>query len=300
MFRKDGKNDFAAFILTHGRADNVITYTTLREDGYTGDIYIVIDNEDDQADKYIERYGDKVLMFDKLAVSRTIDTMDTQKDRRTIVYARNACFELARKVGVRYFIELDDDYTNFEFRWKNGKKLLNKEVENLDETLGAYLTFMKESGALTVALAQGGDFLGGAESGVLKKGGVIRKAMNSFICDTENPFKFIGRINEDVNTYTTLGSVGQKIFTVTDASLRQKQTQSSKGGMTETYLDTGTYVKSFYTVMVMPSCVKIGTMGQKHIRMHHEIEWGKCVPMIIDAKWKKGAENGKRTSQKRN
>ena len=38
--------DFAVFILTHGRPDNVITYNTLKKAGYTGDIYIVIDNED--------------------------------------------------------------------------------------------------------------------------------------------------------------------------------------------------------------------------------------------------------------
>lgn len=299
MFRKDGKNDFAAFILTHGRANNVVTYKTLRERGYTGKIYIVIDNEDEQADEYRTKYGDNVLMFDKLAVSKTFDTMDTQQNRKTIVYARNACFELAKRVGVRFFVELDDDYDNFEFRWREDGKLLTKKVESLDEVFEAYLVFMQESKALTVALAQGGDFIGGAKSTNFEKK-ILRKAMNSFICDVERPFKFIGRINEDVNTYTTLGNIGERIFTVTDVDLTQKQTQSNKGGMTETYLDAGTYVKSFYTVMAMPSCVKIGTMGQRHIRMHHEIEWRKCVPMIIDAKWKKGAENGERTSQERN
>ena len=29
---------FAVFILTHGSADNVVTYKTLRSDGYTGKI----------------------------------------------------------------------------------------------------------------------------------------------------------------------------------------------------------------------------------------------------------------------
>ena len=30
--------DFAIFILTHGRPNNVITYNTLKTSGYTGDI----------------------------------------------------------------------------------------------------------------------------------------------------------------------------------------------------------------------------------------------------------------------
>ena len=40
--------DFVAFILTHGRADNVITYNTLRNHGYTGRIVLIIDDEDTQ------------------------------------------------------------------------------------------------------------------------------------------------------------------------------------------------------------------------------------------------------------
>ena len=99
------RDDFAVFILTHGRADNVVTARTLAAQGYTGRTYIVIDNEDDQEAKYREIYGDKVLQFDKLEVSKTFDTMDISDDRRTIVYARNACFDLAESVGVKYFLE---------------------------------------------------------------------------------------------------------------------------------------------------------------------------------------------------
>lgn len=39
-------NCFVALILTHGRPDNVHTVKTLRKCGYTGDIIIVLDNED--------------------------------------------------------------------------------------------------------------------------------------------------------------------------------------------------------------------------------------------------------------
>lgn len=42
------ERNFAALILTHGRPDKVITYRKLLECGYTGQIYIVVDNEDSQ------------------------------------------------------------------------------------------------------------------------------------------------------------------------------------------------------------------------------------------------------------
>jgi hypothetical protein len=37
------RNDFCVFILTHGRADRVYTYKTIRNQGYTGPIYLVIE-----------------------------------------------------------------------------------------------------------------------------------------------------------------------------------------------------------------------------------------------------------------
>lgn len=53
----------------------------------------------------------------------------------------------------------------------------------------------------------------------------------------------MGRINEDVNTYTNLGRCGELFMTIGAVQLGQKQTQKNSGGMTELYLDSGTYVK---------------------------------------------------------
>ena len=111
--------------------------------------------------------------------------------------------------------------------------------------------------------------------------------MNSFFCSTDKPFKFVGRINEDVNTYTTLGQQGKLIMTVTSISVTQTQTQKNKGGMTDVYIDGGTYLKSFYTVIFSPSCVKIAMMGDKHMRIHHNVVWEHCTPMILNERWRK-------------
>lgn len=70
--------------------------------------------------------------------------------------------------------------------------------------------------------------------------------------------------------------------------LRQTATQESAGGLTEAYLDLGTYTKSFYSVMYCPSCVKVGIMGDKVYRIHHKVMWRNAVPQILDEKWKKG------------
>lgn len=288
------RNDFCVFILTHGRADRVITYKTIKKAGYTGPVFLVIDNEDEQADEYIRRYGEEnVIVFDKQARAEKTDTPDLSQDHRTIIYARNECFDIADRLGYRYFLELDDDYTDFQYRYEGNGKLLIKSAKNLDDIFEEMLLFLDASGAITVAFAQGGDMIGGVQAGNFQKG-LLRKAMNTFFCDTRKRFQFVGRINEDVNTYTSLGNKGKLMFTFTALMITQKTTQSNAGGMTETYLDMGTYLKSFYSVVYSPQAVKIGEMGDKHKRIHHIVNWDRCSPKILNEKWRK-AENGAKT-----
>lgn len=278
------RSDFVAFILTHGRPGTVTTDKRMRRCGYTGRIVYVIDNEDTKAGKYYERYGrDDVVMFDKGAVARTFDEADNFTDRRAIVYARNACFRIAREMGYKYFMELDDDYTRFDYVYDADGLYSRREIKSLDRVLEAMVRFLEDSGALTVAMAQGGDLIGGGQNRIVRTEQLKRKAMNTFICSVDRPFKFVGRVNEDVNTYVTLGTRGGLFFQVPYVVINQKQTQSNRGGMTGLYLDQGTYVKSFYTVMMAPSCVKIGLMGghAETMRIHHHINWRYAVPKIV-------------------
>lgn len=277
--------NFAVFILSHGRAKNVKTLKTLEKSNYTGRIIIVCDNEDDQIDEY-RKLGKEVVVFDKLKISKEFDTFDTFDNRKTIVYARNACFNIAKEMGIDYFLEFDDDYTEICYRYVEGKHLRAKNCSNADRLFDAMLDFLDVSGALTVAMSQAGDFIGGADNGKIEKG-IDRKAMNSFFCKTSNYFQFIGRINEDVNSYITYGMKGKLMFTIYMPSIIQTTTQQNSGGMTNVYLDNGTYVKSFYSVIAEPSCARIAIMNTKNPRIHHKILWNNCCPKIIDEKYKK-------------
>lgn len=279
--------DFVVFILTHGRADNVYTYKALKQAGYTGRIILVIDNEDADADKYYALYGkDNVYMFNKLSQALNVDAMGPDNDRKAILYARCACFDIAKNLGYKYFLELDDDYTNFRSRVVRGEHLATEYIRKFDELVDIVLEFLDTSNAHTVALSQIGDFIGGKNSKVCKDR-LTRKAMNAFFCRTDRPFRWSGRMNEDVTTYVNLGSRGYLFFTVADVSIDQLATQSLSGGMSDGYLDSGTYVKTFYTIMACPSCVKMYTMGVTNKRFHHVIDWDKAVPKIISDKYRK-------------
>ena len=284
------ENKFAVLILTHGRAERVITYDKLRQQGYTGKIYLIIDDEDEQKDAYFKKFGEQVIMFSKSESAAHVDTADNLNKRNVVVFARNECHRIAGELGLTHFLELDDDYSAFMFRRIEGKKMTHHMCKNLDRLFSDMCEFLDTSGALTIAFAQGGDFIGGANSGTFKKK-VLRKAMNTFFCRTDRPFQFYGRINEDTTMYCLLGNQGHKIFTVTDVMVTQGMTQQNAGGLTDIYLDLGTYVKSFYTVMYCPQAVKVQEMGASHKRLHHNIAWNFCVPKILNQKWRKENSN---------
>lgn len=272
---------FAVFILTHGRPDNVITYKTLQKCGYTGKLYFVVDDEDKTVDRYIERFGkDHVIVFDKKAEADACDEGNNFDERRTITMARNACFGIAERLGITHFLELDDDYNHFWYELPDAHKR-SVPVKCLDKILFLMLDFYKSTNATSIAFAQSGDFLGGLDNGKGVYRFQKRKCMNSFICSTKRPFRFIGAMNEDVNTYTTLGSRGTLFMTIPPISMNQTASQSQKGGITEMYLRFGTYCKAFTTTMMQPSSVRVSMMRSNNPRIHHSINWKATVPCIL-------------------
>lgn len=286
--------EFAALVLTHGRPNNVKTVGALRRHGYTGKIFLVVDDEDKALPEYQQNFGtDIVKVFSKKEVAETMDEMELSPDRRTVVYARNACQGIAEKEGLTHYVQLDDDYQWFEHRRVENSRLMSYKAYHLDDVFAAFCDFLDSTPTLTIAMAQGGDFIGGAGNSFWYYG-IRRKAMNSFFCRADRPFKFIGRINEDVNTYAKLGNLGGLFFTATNFSLVQQETQQNSGGMTDTYLQGGTYMKSFPTVMLLPSAAKVREMSTSKgvSRLHHVINWQRAVPKIIAEKHRK-SEAGK-------
>lgn len=275
------RDDFAVFILTHGRPQRVTTFETLKRRGYTGKVYFVVDDEDKALADYQKRFGDRVLTFSKADIAARFDEGDNFEDRRSVFYARNACRDLALRVGVRLYMQLDDDYTGFRFRFNRELEYVFKQIASLDDVLTALIDYFEAIPALTIAMSQGGDHLGGERGTYAKSVKTLRKAMNTFLCSVDRPFAFVGKINEDVNTYALAGLRGELMLTILALQMNQAQTQANSGGMTELYKDSGTYVKSFYSVMYAPSCVKIADMASDNRRIHHKFDWNACAVKII-------------------
>ncbi len=284
------RSKFAAFILTHGRPDRVITHQTLRAQGYTGRIVLLVDDEDEAVDRYRDTYGDEVEVFSKEGLTETFDEGDNFQSMRGVVYARNATFAVARRLKLDSFIQLDDDYTGFYYRF-DGDGYYGHWKINLDWCFDRLVKFLESTPFASVAMSQGGDWIGGGAGA--KDISAKRKVMNTFVCLTDRPFQFTGRINEDTTTYTCDQRRGLSFLTIMGAQVNQRTTQAEAGGMTGLYLDHGTYVKTFYSVMYAPSCVRVASLhdpkyGGGHKRIHHRVDWAATAPMILRESQRKG------------
>lgn len=285
------RDDFTVFIVSHGRANKILTIEALRKCGYTGTIHIIIDDKDDQADLYRQKFGSMVVQFDKEEAARKTDSLGNFNDLRSVVFARNAAYDIAQDLGFKYFLVLDDDYRGFAFRADHQLKYAKRiETKRLDAVLDAMLQYYEQAKAIDIlAIQQAGDFIGG-EDQIIRGIRMKRKTMNFFLSCVDRRVWFTGLLNDDVNTYTLHGSRGRLFFSTYQMALEQQETQSQKGGLTDLYVHYGTYIKSFSTVMIHPSGVKISTTGDPrspHYRIHHRTRWKNVTPMILDIQHKK-------------
>lgn len=276
-------NDFAVFIISHNKPKNATYNTLINKCHYTGKWYIVIDDKDKCIKEYQDLYGkDKVKIFSKSKIEKRLDMMDNFTFDKVIIYARNACFDIAKELGITYFMELDDDYDSFRYRFPQKPSC---PVTNMNTIMKLYLNYYKNNPQIRMlAFCQGADMCS------ITTGKVLRKCMNSMICSVNRPVEFNGRINEDVNTYTRCNQLGILTLTLPSIQLNQAPTQTT-GGMSETYKLNGTYVKSFYSVIQCPSFVKISTFTKgfrmSKFRIHHKIDTKYGYAKILSDKYKK-------------
>lgn len=281
------KNNYAIFVLTNRRPKNQITLRTLKKVGYTGKVYLVCDDEDPTLSEYKELYGDKVLVFSKRKYLGKFDLMTNEVRFNAVVYARNAVYDLARRLGFDYLVVMDDDYSGFYYVVDKAFNYLLEAVTDMNSLIKAHLRFLKKANLTVLALAQAGDFIGGKDGGFNRRGlPPCRKAMNVFFFDVNKPVQFNGLINEDSTMGVQEAAKGNVVMTPCLVKMIQTETQRAKGGLTDIYKDAGTYQKSFYTLMASPSSTVV--MWQRAVgRVHHWIDGNKAYPRIVSADFKK-------------
>lgn len=302
---KKSKPRFAVFIISHGRPEVPTMNSLFKEGHYTGDWYIVIDNEDSEANRaaYLKNYPGHIIEFNKTAyiASKQTDTMYNQPYHKAAVFVTNWLCGPNGKVaqmGYDYFLLLSDDMRHFYYLipvvGKDGilRVPRNFKVFNFDWLFARIIDFMEITPALTLicfneewaAVKYG---LGYIKTHLRK---VLRIVTTLYFIRTADPIAFTGNIYEDIITSALLNSVGRFCFRLPFIFQGTELTGGTDGGMSSTYRTLGTYAAEFLKVVAFPSTFKIeikydyslGIMRPK--AMYNSIYFG---VQIISSRYKK-------------
>ena len=281
--RNELKNDFCVLIISYGRPDKCTTAEWLEKMNYSRPWYVVCSTDDAKLDGYKKRYGERVIVFNKDEIF--FDKLDNFGLKKVGSYARQACFPIARNLGYRFFVSLDDDYHGLFWRYLNRKlnKLCTRKCTHLDGMFAAMFQFIDVSDSiLELDFGVDGLFCGGASSKNVYSD-LILKGFNSHFNDVEKWIEYKGTFFDDMNACIGEGVRGRIIFTVPLASMRVEK--FGEGVMSKSYNDVGMINVAFYSLMLCPSAVTIRLGG--NMKSQLIVNNNNVFPKIINEKWHK-------------
>ena len=203
--------------------------------------------------------------------------MDNFQSKKSVLYARNAVFQIAKDMGYDYFAMVDDDVTGLSFRYEKDGKLVGKPVKDFDKVSSAILETMDNTGTDFFSFGIDKIYLGGLANNQYQKK-IIDKVYCFVFCRTEQQHFYKGIMNEDeINNLLSM-SIGKLVKSLTIIQIQYKPMGPENiGGNAETYKDNGiySYVRNFYPVIAFPVLkLKAGKKGFKFgcDRAHYTVQ----------------------------
>lgn len=278
--------NFAVFIPSHGRPYRQKTVDMLVNGGYENDWFIVCDNEDETLEDYKKVYKDRVIVFDKSEYMKKVDTVDNFQTKKSVVYARNAIFDIAREKGYKYFAMMDDDVSRLKIRFVKDGRLDFQHVRDYPRLFDAVIEFQEQAGIDSVSFGMSFDFIGGISSSNFAKG-FTRVGYCIFFFRAESEQNFIGTIGEDLNHSWLTQERGGLVFSLTRVQVDTDPITDTEGGfydLYKSYEDSLKYMQVIYTLIPRPDSVSMG-YTKKGIVLKRNLDT--MYPKIISAEWKK-------------
>lgn len=277
--------NYAVYIISHKRAQAISTIDALRESGYTGKIYVVVDDKDPQLTSYKQKYKDSLLIFTKSDYSH-IDLYDLNPSFDSAVIPKHAVFDFAKRHGVEGVIILDDDMDNFRYRFydKQGK-LRNSAIQcdhALDKVFEACFGFLSETNVpCCISFLPAGRFFPDTMSKF------IRQCVNMFICRVDFGSRWTGRFADDENTFTKQNTIGALMFSLQQINFTSKTYDVSKndGGMDTLNRSQSHYSRHFQLILGNPWNAPITVYDKDNT-----LRFGTPTPeytRIISERWKR-------------
>lgn len=273
--------DFAVFIISHERVDRVESYTTLRNAGYTGKIYVVVDNEDTQLRRYLNSFIN-VLVYNKQLKINSTDTLTDKESRSSAVFARNAVEFYAKHLKLDAFAVFDDDITNLRLRWEeDGSYKSRKLCSGLDDVMSWYAQYLIDSDIATLSFENCMFYVGGVDNNKIAN---ERWTYQIHIRNTKFPVDWHSIINEDIITEISTAVRGYIWWSLPHIVYEAVAMNDKEGGNKANYDKFSEFRRAMFATVANPSsCLPGYSHGKLRIIQNKKASY----PMIVSSRYKK-------------
>lgn len=275
-------NNFAILIKSHKRANSLLTYETLKNTGYIGDVYIIVDDEDNQLAEYKKKYKKNIKVFNKDEMLKYADTIDNLKNKNNALLPAIYANILANELGLEYYMLIDDDISSIRERYEENGKLKGRDIKDINKIISLFINYMEKANISVLSFGNEGGYIGGANGKF--KNGIGRNNNQNFIIKTKDNISFLGTRNEDFNMVAHYSKLGKLIFEIYRIGIKSPERGTNDGGLQDDYKQSGFYTANFYSIIVAPYCCKIGSRNNKITLKRN---WERFAPMVISEVYKK-------------
>lgn len=275
-------NDYQhIFIPSYHRSDNLKTVKYfLKINWDPKKIHVFIDSETDDIAKYessCHEFGVNLHVFDMDEARRRYDYVHRpSKARRSAGQARNMFFDYAKENGIDFYVAMDDDTQNYQYRRLG--KYRQATGEDVRRVYSSVEDFMRRRKIGLFGLPQTGDYLGGNDRRFF-----IKKVMNTTFYLL--PYVYRGERgvqDDDTSLFTGVMNVG--LFTGSPGyglTLLQTLSATSKGGLTDLYHECKLLNKALVCPIQFPSAIKAEKRKDNGGRVHHKVNYRYLMPKIL-------------------
>ena len=280
-------DDFAIFICTHGRPDKQTTYDSLKKSGYTGKVYMVVDDTDSTIEQYVDNYGaDMLIVFNKQYYIDNCDVGSRPPNFKTILYAKNTVEDIASYFGLKAFVIADDDVSSFRLRApKDDESLYSANVQDMDIVVSEYCKFMVEQDFAALGFGHFAVYFNGARAFDSKMLLDCRVPYNFVFRNTKYHMDWVSSFGEDIITAMNYNKIGYRMLDIPYVRFETvPPSKATSGGMVEVYKSISDYKLCFYNLMYNPSGIKL---RMRNGIWNAQIQRASSFPMIVSDKYRK-------------
>ena len=270
------------FIPSYHRADNLKTVKYLEKIDYDmKHVYVFIDDEANDRERYkavAKQYGFRLVVFDMTEARKRFDYVHrASASRRSAGQARNMFQDYAKKKCIEWYVVMDDDTKEFQFRVK-GVYVHTASGDTVKRTFEMIAEMMRRQRIGLFGVSQTGDFYGSLYLSMMR-----RKVMNVTFYDTRFIYRGERGVQDD-DTSQFAGVLNEGLFTGSLAdgiNLQQTVSATAKGGLTDLYNECKLYNKAMVTPIQYPSAIRAERQVMNGGRIHHRIDYKYLAPRLM-------------------